>query len=320
MKRWVKLLYASATISLAAVAPAMADDVTLTYASAPSSSAYYKMGKQIAEALKAGSNGEISMVVNESEDYVDNVMQATEGAPNHMFSSHPVLVHLAQEGKAMFAGKGNGAFEEIRALFPIPSLTMQFVMEQEAAVLEFDQLKGKKILLDNGTFAAREAAKYIKLFGLEGDVSIVDADLSEAETKLKNGDIDGFAIAGSWPTPEVSDIAMKTTVNLVTMTDDQVEKTKRARIVIPKGTYGGQDDDIVTTSLPVVVYTTKAMDDETAYLVTKTFWEQMTQLRKEAGWWKGVDDTLMTNISGRLHPGSIKFYKEVGFPIAEDQQ
>ena len=48
--------------------------------------------------------------------------------------------------------------------------------------------------------------------------------------------------------------------------------------MIPAGTYAGQDSDIVTTSLPVVAYTTSKMDDETAYQLTKTFWEEKEKL------------------------------------------
>jgi TRAP-type uncharacterized transport system substrate-binding protein len=91
-------------------------------------------------------------------------------------------------------------------------------------------------------------------------------------------------------------------------------------MVIPAGTYSGQEGDIVTTSLPMIVYTTTQMDDDTAYVLTKTFWENKDELVQAAAWWKGVDDRLMANITGKLHPGAIRFYREVGFPIAEDQQ
>jgi TRAP-type uncharacterized transport system substrate-binding protein len=123
---------------------------------------------------------------------VQNVMDVQERGADYVFTSPPVLVDLAQHGKAMFADKRKGRFKDIRALFPIPSLTMQFVMAQEAAVLKFPQLEGKILMLGKGTFSAREGAKYIKLFGLEGKVTVIDADLSTATSALKDGQIDGF--------------------------------------------------------------------------------------------------------------------------------
>ena len=42
--------------------------------------------------------------------------------------------------------------------------------------------------------------------------------------------------------------------------------------------YAGQDKDITTTSLPVVAYTTSKMDNDTAYALTKTYWQQKVKM------------------------------------------
>ena len=154
MKLPVTPLVVAAVISLAAQATALADSVSVSLKSAMQDSAYHQMGEQIAAAVKTGSNGELVLTVEDSEGAVDNVMGVKGAGADYAFMTHPVLIQLAQEGKAMFADQGNGRFDDIRALFPIPSLTIQFVMAQESAVLQFSQLEGKKLLLDNGTFAA----------------------------------------------------------------------------------------------------------------------------------------------------------------------
>src|SRR3546814_3958203 len=55
----------------------------------------------------------------------------------------------------------------------------------------------------------------------------------------------------------------------------------RSKQVIPAGTYAGVDQDIDTTSLSVDAFTTTSMDDETAYMLTKTFWRQKAALGKD---------------------------------------
>jgi TRAP-type uncharacterized transport system substrate-binding protein len=67
----------------------------------------------------------------------------------------------------MFEGKGDPKFDEIRALFPIPSLTMHFVMAADSGVTDFEDLEGKTILLGKGSFGATEGEKYLGLFGLK---------------------------------------------------------------------------------------------------------------------------------------------------------
>jgi TRAP transporter TAXI family solute receptor len=88
-------------------------------------------------------------------------------------------------------------------------------------------------------------------------------------------------------------------------------------LVIPAGTYAGQDSDIVTTSLPVAAFTTTKMDDDAAYQLTKTFWERQAELGSAAAWWNGVTPEMLSNIKTSIHPGAIKYYKEVGVALSD---
>ena len=277
------------------------------------------MAVQIAQAMKAGSNGNIIVTVEESQGSVQNVMEAAIRPGNYVFTTPPVLVRLAQKQKAMFKNKGNPKFNDIRALFPIPSLTMHFVMSTKSGVKDFAGLEGKTLLLGKGSFGAREGAKYLKLFGLEGKVKLANVELSNAVPALKNGQIDGFVTAGSYPAPNVIEAAASTGVTILSLSDAQIKKTRRTKLVIPAGTYAGQSKPVTTTSLPVVAYTTTAMDDATAYALTKTYWAQKANMGKAAAWWNGVNKGLMKNITGKIHPGALKYYKQAGFPITDAQ-
>lgn len=315
MKFFTRAALAAAIIGFAGTA-AIAD-TRVTYKSAKSTSSYYQMAVQIAEAMKAGSD--ITVTVEESQGSVQNVMEVKARGADYVFTTPPSLVRLAQGGKAMFEGKGDPAFDEIRALFPIPSLTMHFVTRADAGINSFADLEGKTILLGKGSFGAREGEKYLGLFGLEGKVTLAEVELSNAVPALKNGQIDAFVTAGSYPAPNVIEAAASTGVKVLSLTDDQVAETKRTRLVIPAGTYAGQDADIVTTSLPVVAYATTKMDDDTAYQLTKTYWEGKAAMGEAAPWWNGVDESLMVNIEGKIHPGAIRYYKEAGMALTDAQ-
>ena len=310
-------ILASAAAALAITATSAFAETRVTYKSAKSTSSYYQMAVQIAEAMKAGSD--IIVTVEESQGSVQNVMEAKVRGGDYVFTTPPVLVRLAKGGKAMFEGKGDPAFDEIRALFPIPSLTMHFVARSDAGISSFADLEGKTVLLGKGSFGAREGEKYLKLFGLEGKVTLAEVELSNAVPALKNGQIDAFVTAGSYPAPNVIEAAASTGVTVLSLSDDQIAQSKRARLVIPAGTYTGQDADIVTTSLPVVAYSTTKMDDDTAYQLTKTYWEGKANMGTAAPWWNGVDESLMSNIQGKIHPGAIRYYKEAGMALSDAQ-
>ncbi|KIN70483.1 TRAP transporter solute receptor [Sulfitobacter noctilucae] len=312
-----KILSATA-VALALIAPAAWAETRITYKSAKTASSYYQMGVQIAEAMKTGTNGDVIVTVEESQGSVQNVMEVRARGGDYVFTTPPALVGLAQGGKAMFEGKGDPAFAEIRALFPIPSLTMHFVMSEASGVTDFAGMEGKTILLGSGSFGAREGEKYLGLFGLEGKVTIADSELSNAVSALKNGQIDGFVTAGSYPAPNVIEAAASTPVNVISLSEDQVAASKRTRLVIPAGTYAGQDNEIVTTSLPVAAFTTTKMDDDTAYLLTKTYWERQGLLKGSAAWWGGVNLQMLFNINSKIHPGALKYYEEIGARLSDD--
>lgn len=306
-----------AASSLALLATNASAQERITYKSAKTTSSYYQMGVQIAEAMRAGTDSGVVVTVEESQGSVQNVMEVRARGGDYVFTTPPALVGLAQAGKAMFDGKGDPAFDNIRALFPIPSLTMHFVVSDASGITSFADMEGKTILLGSGSFGAREGAKYIGLFGLEGKVTIADSELSNAGAALKNGQIDGFVTAGSYPAPNVIEAAASTGVTVLSLSDEQVAQTKRTPLTIPAGTYAGQDADISTTSLPVVAYTTNAMSDETAYLLTKTFWEQKDAMGSAAAWWNGIGPDMIANITTAIHPGALRYYEEVGAPVVD---
>lgn len=290
-------------------------ETRVTYKSAKSTSSYYQMAVQIAENMKAGSGGNIIVTVEESQGSVQNVMEAAVRTNNYVFTTPPVLVKLAQAGKAMFKGKSNPKFNNIRALFPIPSLTMHFVMSADSGVSKFSDLEGKTILLGKGSFGAKEGAKYLKLFGLGGKVKLANVELNNAVPAIKNRQIDGFVTAGSYPAPNVIEAAAGVGVTLISLSDAQVKKSKRTRLIIPAGTYPGIDTDTVTTSLPVIAYTISNMNNETAYQLTKTYWNQIASMGKAFPWWNGVSGKMLTNIYGKIHAGALRYYDEAGINV-----
>ena len=292
-------------------------ETRVTYKSAKSTSSYYQMAVQIAEAMKAGSNSEIIVTVEESQGSVQNVKEVANRKGNYVFTTPPSLVRLARKGEKMFTDASPN-YQNIRSLFPIPSLTMHFVVRADSGINKFEGLAGRKFLIGKGSFGAREAEKYLKLFGLEGKVDLVDVELNTAVPALKNGQIDGFATAGSYPAPNVLEAAAGTKIRLLGLTDDQVARTKRTRLVIPAGTYPGVEEDIVTTSLPVGAYTTTAMDDETAYRLTRTFWEQKAAMGESNPWWNAVTPAGLQTLGAPLHPGALRYYQEAGIEVPEE--
>lgn len=308
-------LLSVATICALAISANASERLTLK--AAKSSSSYYQMAVQIGENVSKATNKDLSMTIEESQGSVQNVKEVRKRTGNYVFTTPPVLIKLAKAKKAMFKNDNPADYEKVRSLFPIPYLTMHMVVRADSGVEKFEDLKGKSLLIGKGSFGAKEAAKYVKLFGLKGDVKLVGAELSGAVSALKNGQIDGFATAGSYPAPNVIEAAASTKIKLLSMSDEQVALTKRDKLIIPAGTYSGIDTDVATTTLPVGVYTTTNMSEETAYKLTKAFWESKPALEKQKIWWKAITFKNLDMFKTKLHKGALKYYTEVNATIPE---
>lgn len=305
-----------AALLIASTGTALAE-TRITYKSAKAGSSYYQMGVELAQAIKQGTDGAIIMTVEESQGSVQNVMEAATRTGNYVFTSPPGLVTNATKDAGPFEKKPSPKYKDIRALFPIPSLTMHFVAHKDANINSFEDMAGKNVLIGKGTFSATEGEKYLKLFGLDGKVNLANVELNNAVPALKNKQIDAFVTASSFPAPNVIEAAASSPVVIISMSDAQIEQTGAAKVTIPAGTYKGQDKDINTTSLPVIAYTTTAMTDDVAYELTKTFWQERARMGETAAWWKGVTPSMLANIPGKIHPGALRYYQENNFPLAD---
>jgi TRAP-type uncharacterized transport system substrate-binding protein len=89
MMRFNKLAVAF-TLGAAALSAGQAwAETRVTYKSAKSTSSYYQMAVQLAEAVKKGSGGEMILTVEESQGSVQNVKEAATRGGNYVFTTRP---------------------------------------------------------------------------------------------------------------------------------------------------------------------------------------------------------------------------------------
>ncbi|MBZ5488762.1 TAXI family TRAP transporter solute-binding subunit [Halomonas aquamarina] len=292
-------------------------ETRITYKSATAGTAYHEMGAELSEAIDSATSGQIILAQEESQGSVQNVMEVMARQGNYVFTTPSDLVEQALTATGPFTERPHPRFQNIRGLFPLPAMTMHFILGGDDGVVSTDALKGKHILIGRGTFSAREAARYFTLFGLDKQIRIADATLGSGPEALKNGQIDGFVTASSFPTPNIFDVAASMPISMVSLSDEQIDMIGTPRRIIPGGTYPGVNRNVQTTSLPVMAYTTTQMDDDLAYTLTRTFWEVLPAMAAESSWWSGITPELLGNMAGKLHAGALRYYEEVGIDIPE---
>lgn len=289
-------------------------ETRVTYKSAKSTTSYYQMAVQVAEGVKASSAGDMILTVEESQGSVQNVKEAGKNRPHYVFTTPPSLITKARAGQKPFK-KAKPSYQDIRALYPIPSLVMHWVVREDAGVSTFQELEDKDFVVGRGNFSARKTIELFQGLGLEGKVNAIDVEVSGAVSALKNRQVQGFATSSSFPAPNVLEAASSTPIKLLSLSQQDYKAVKGTPITIPAGTYPGIESDVQTISLPVGAYTMKSLDEETAYQLTKDFWEAKDRLAEVAPWWDSVTVDLVGGLVGPLHPGALRYYQEKGVSL-----
>jgi len=308
-------------VALASATVAAQAQTRVTLKSATAGSSYYLMMVQLGEALKTASSGDLSPTIEESQGSVQNVKEAARRLGNFVFTTPPGLVRDARAGKAPFAGESG--HDALRALFPIPGITMHWVVRADAGVASLSDLAGKDFIPGGrGTAGQRLTAAALTALGLEGKVRLVDTELGSAPAAVRNRQVAGYGTASTHPSPQVQELAATTAIRLIGLSPDEMEKVRAidpssAPVTIARGTYPGVDQDVRTLSVPVAAYATTRMDEATAFAITRAYWTQREAMARQNPWWAGVTHEMLAAVAGPLHPGALRYYAEAGIAVPE---
>ena len=87
---------------------------------------------------------------------------------------------------------------------------------------------------------------------------------------------------------------------------------------IKAGTYPGQDTDVTTIAQPNFLAVNASVAENHVYLLTKAFTKIYRFLQAIHKATKAMDkDSAMAGLPLPLHPGAVKYYKEIGLTVPD---
>lgn len=281
--------------------------------SARETSTYYAFAVGIAKALMEGVP-EVNITVETSAGSVENV-KLSRTRNDYLFTSPPSLVKAALAGGEQFK---EGGYGRIRGLWPIPGLVMHWVVRQDSGIVSLADLSGNKFVPGGaGSAGERITRDVLAAMGILDKVDLVRVDLSEGVQAVRNKRAVGFATSSTPPASMIQEIAATVPIRLLELPDQDYErvKTKYARAVIPAGMYSGVDTAIKTISEPVALYTVENLSEDMVYKLTKTFWESRPRWETVHPAMKLISMDDVNFMEAKLHPGALRYYREVGFKV-----
>ncbi|HID15410.1 MAG TPA: TAXI family TRAP transporter solute-binding subunit, partial [Candidatus Atribacteria bacterium] len=284
-------------------------------------SVYFALGSMLAKVLnKKGSLVSARGVTSGAS--VANCRAIGKGEAQAAIAQNDVTFY-AWNGIAQFDGKPVKDLRGIGTLYPEP---VQLVVKANSDIKTLQDLAGKKVVVGAaGSGTAQTAEKLLKAAGVWDKIDRIYQTFSEAAQSLILGQIDANFTVIAYPAPAVNQIAVRVPVRLIPVPDDVIDKLHKegypfyVKVVIPKGTYNGMDEDVQTIAVKSTLIVDKDVSDDVAYEIAKVLFENIDELAKAHQVAKQIDiKGAFEGLMVPLHPGAIKYYEEKGMAIPDN--
>ncbi len=262
------------------------------------------------------------------------VNSAGSGANIQALGSGTADFAILQGLYGSYASTGTGPVtakqENVRSITMLWQNVEQFIVSNDDAktgtMADMLSLKGKPMGFgkqNSGTLGSNKVL--LKGLGLDidSDFTLVYAGYGPTADALANGQIEGVGIPSGPPTGAITKLmaANQGKFTLLNVTPEEAEMMNGGRnlwtpYTIKAGTYPGQDSDVTTIAQPNFLAVNASVDDNHVYLLTKTLYENLPFLQAIHKATKAMNtESAMAGLPVPLHPGAVKYYKEIGLTV-----
>ncbi|HBV86892.1 MAG TPA: C4-dicarboxylate ABC transporter substrate-binding protein [Desulfosporosinus sp.] len=293
----------------------------INVATGTTSGAYYPIGNALAKIWTDKVPG-VKASAQSTEASAANMNFLQQKEAEVAFTMANVAVY-AYEGQDSFTGRAN---KDLRGMtFLYPNVT-QIVVRKDSGINSVKDLKGKRFApgaTGSGTVTnSKEVLDGYDLNFWDKDKANVKADyvgFTEASELLKNKQVDAANFSGAMPLAAIMDVSNSIDIKLISLEPEMIQQiiTKYPfyyEYVIPKGTYKGQEEDVHTVALANLLLTRADLSEDLIYDLTKGIYENIPDLMTAHAITKNIKKEDASKGMGPLplHPGSIKYFKEIG--------
>lgn len=233
------------------------------------------------------------------------------------------LTGFAYTGTVTYAGKDIKNLRYVMGLWPDVT---QMVYRVDSGIKTWRDLKGKKIAVGpagSGTEYSSQVLLRV-LGGLSfSDIVPERIGYSEGSQALQNGRIDAFNAEAGVPTGAVAELlAGRTKIGILEFSEADMAKLKTeapfySRVIVPSGTYTGQDKPLMLAGVKSALLVNKDVPEDVVYEMLKVIYaERAEMLKKHAAFGRVDYEKPLDGLFGApLHPGAVKFFKERGVAV-----
>ena len=322
-----KFLKSAAVAAAFAMCAGAAHSAELVFSGVSSTSDDYQLGvvwsglaREAGISLTVVENGTVAGMRKAARGEVDFV---GVGAPHYLDA-------VGGTGKyAKDPAELREGYKNMKAVLGMPTGMAQYVARVDTGIKTFKDLKGHKVGIGRpGGNAGKITKVLFDIHGIGGQVEGRAIKYGPALEQIAAGTMDATLVWGAIPNATVDNASRQMKLRFVSpdrSTLDAFRKTISngkyyvyrkipARLILMA--YEGRveaENDAYFWGFPYQVMVRGEIDDETVYKLTKALWDNIAKVNRASAALAliNIDDAL-TSLSADIHPGALRYYKEIG--------
>ncbi|MDG1531500.1 MAG: TAXI family TRAP transporter solute-binding subunit [Paracoccaceae bacterium] len=301
------------------VAPVAAHAEFFSIGSCPVGCTAYTWSAGIADVINKNVEG-IEATAEETKGYVANIK---------LLQDEEIEASMATTLSSYEAFAASGPYEggepgKILSWMAIAPVGMHVIALEGGPINTLADLKGKRVGMGQPGGVSMLDANVLMEMVAGDDFEAFRVRLGDMVDMLSDGNIDAALWNGSFPLPPVIKLSAQRDVKLIPISDEfyadlSAKYPPYFRLSIPGGTYEDVAADTPSFGLANGLVISADVTEERVYQMTKAIFENLDMLAGvHPAFGRVSKETILNGFGAPLHPGALKYYREIGVPGIEE--
>jgi TRAP transporter TAXI family solute receptor len=206
--------------------------------------------------------------------------------------------------------------ERLRAVAVMFSIAVQVAVPARSGITTIDDLRGKRVDVGGqGGSIDRAARVILESYGITYDQITPTFGGSDTLERFMSGDLDARFFYSTFKHPVIANISREVDVRVLPIDRKRLGAIQERHhflklTTIPAGTYAGQDRDIQTVGMDVLLLCREDLPETLVYDLTRVLFDAVPTLERAHESAGTIDPERGPTASIPLHPGAARFYRE----------
>ena len=235
-----------------------------------------------------------------------------------------IFLNLAIEGKGIY----EKPISNLRAVAGLETQVLYFITDASLGYKTMDDAVAGGAKVKIGSLDTSAASHHVQqiiaeAYGLEGLSDLQDngkmyiADGSALFDSYSDKHFNFISTMKAFPDASITDLLNNRESNILSLNQEVinslVEKYNWADIVIPAGTYPGQDEEVHTVGIKNILVIRDDVPEAASYYLAKTLYEDKEYFDTVQSSWKKFNrEDMVVGIPLDWADGALKYWKEIG--------